>query len=380
MKFALPLLLLSIKHSHKIMLIALPKLPFLFFLFHIFFSHTTPTLVRHAHVINFRSPNLYPESLTWDPHAHHFLLGSLRHRTIVAVSDSGNVETFISDPALPSDVSFFGLAVDSPRHRVLAVVNRHDPPFNALAAYDLHSRRRLFLSTLPSFNDSPSAANDVAVDNHGDAFVTNSAGNFIWKVTADGDASIFSSSPLFTNNHDQNAPYGVLGLNGIAYVSNGYFLVVQSSTGKVFKVDEKDGTAKTVLLNEDLIGADDIAVRSDGVVLVVSPTNKLWFLRSQDNWAEGVVYDKVELDLRRFPTSVTVGAKERVYVLYGHLGEGRMKDSERESFGIAEVRSKKEGSDEKIWMFVLVGMGLAYFLFWKFQMSKLVNKMDHKIK
>ncbi|CAL0326052.1 unnamed protein product [Lupinus luteus] len=339
------------------MLITLPKLPFFFFfLFHISFSQTTPTVVRNAHVINFRSPNLYPESLTWDPQGPHFLLGSLRHRTIVAVSDTGNVETVISDPALPSDVSFFGLAIDSPRHRVLAVVNRYDPPFNSLAAYDLHSRRRIFLSTLPSFNNSPSAANDVAVDNHGDAFVTNSAGNFIWKVTADGDASIFSSSPLFTNNQDdnadQNAPYDVLGLNGIAYVSNGYFLVVQSSTGKVFKVDEKDGTAKTVVLNEDLTGADDIAVRSDGVVLVVSPTNKLWFLRSRDNWAEGVVYDKVELDLRRFPTSVTVGAKERVYVLYGHLGEGRMKESERTSFGIAEVRSKKEGDADCGYVFL----------------------------
>lgn len=347
-----------------------------------FFAQTSPIRARTAHVINFRSSNLYPESFTWDPHSQHFLLGSLRHRTIAAVSDAGVVETFISDQTLPSDVSLLGLALDSPRRRLLAVVHSPLPPFNALAAYDLRSRRRLFLSLLPSSSssDSPAAAaNDVAVDFHGNAYVTNSAGNFIWKVTPDGDASIFSESPLFTRNVDRNAPYGLLGLNGIAYVSKGYLLVVQSSTGKVFKVDERDGTARTVLLNEDLVGADDIAVRNDGVVLVVSPMNKMWFLKSQDSWGEGVVYDRVELDLRRFPTSVAVGEKERVYVLYGHLDEGRMGGMERESFGIAEVRSKNEGHDEKVWMFVLVGIGFAYFLFWRFQMGQLVKKMDHKI-
>ncbi|XP_061367019.1 uncharacterized protein LOC133310140 [Gastrolobium bilobum] len=360
---------------------------YLFFFF-FFLLGPSPILARNAHVINFRSPNLYPESLAWDPHAQHFLLGSLRQRIIAAVSDAGVVETFISDTDLPADASFLGLAVDSPRNRLLAVVHAHHPlpPFNALAAYDLRSRRRLFLSPLTSDgdDDAPSAANDVAVDNSGNTFVTNSAGNFIWKVTADGDASIFSKSPLYTaetNNNpvDRDAPHGLLGLNGIAYVSKGYLLVVQSSTGKVFKVDAMDGTARNVLLSEDLVGADDIAVRQDGVAAVVSPMNKMWFLKSMDSWGEGAVYDKVELDLRRFPTSVVVGEKERLYVLYGHLNEGRMGDSGRESFGIAEMRSKKEGQNENVWIFVLIGIGFAYFFFWRFQMAQLVKKMDHKI-
>ncbi|KAG5026576.1 hypothetical protein AAZX31_08G251600 [Glycine max] len=366
------------------MLISSPKQPFLLvtILITILLLGPGPILARNAHVINFRSPNLYPESLTWDPRAQHFLLGSLRQRIIAAVSDAGVVETFISDTDLPADVAFLGLAVDSPRNRLLAVVHSSYslPPFNALAAYDLRSRRRLFLSSLPS--EEIDAANDVAVDHRGNAFVTNSGGNFIWKVTTDGSASIFSTSPMYKTateipaNDNDTAPHGSLGLNGIAYVSKGYLLVVQSSTGKVFKVDAVDGTARKVLLNEDLVGADDIAVRKDGAAAVVSPLKELWLVKSIDSWAEGTVYDNVEVNVRRFPTSVVVGDKERVYVLYGHLDEGRMGDSGRESFGIAELRSKKEGQDESIWIFVLIGIGLAYFCFWRFQMGQLVKKMD----
>ncbi|XP_027351445.1 uncharacterized protein LOC113862564 [Abrus precatorius] len=337
-----------------------------------------PILARNAHVINFRSPNLYPESFAWDPQAQHFLVGSLRQRIIAAVSDAGVVETFISDSDLPAGASFLGLAVDSPRNRLLAVVHTYNtlPHFNALAAYDLRSRRRIFLSSLPS--DDIDAANDVAVDHRGNAFVTNSAGNFIWKVTTDGSATVFSRSPLYTAATN-NPVDGALGLNGIAYVSKGYLLVVQSSTGKVFKVDAVDGTARYVLLNEDLVGADDIAVRNDGSAAMVSPIKEMWLLKSMDSWAEGVVYDKLEIDVRRFPTAVVVGAKERVYVLYGHFDEGKTGDSGRHSFGIAEMTSKREAEDESVWIFLLIGLGFAYFLFWRFQMGQLVKKMDHKI-
>jgi len=381
-KLILILTTIFTSHSPIIMPISSPKQPFLVIItITIFFLQSpgpVPIIARDAHVINFRTSNLYPESLAWDPIMQHFLLGSLRQRVITAVSDSGIVETYISDTDLPEDVSILGLAVDTPRNRLLAVVHSYPPlpPFNALAAYDLQSRRRLFLSHLPS--EGLDAANDVAVDYSGNAFVTNSGGNFIWKVTADGSASIFSRSPKYleeTNNpaDDDGSPHDYLGLNGIAYVNKGYLLVVQSSTGKVFKVDAEDGTARKVLVKEELVGAEDIAVRSDGVAAVVAPMKKLWLLKSMDSWSEGAVFDKVEVNVRRFPTSVVVGHKDRVYVLYGHVDEGKMGDSGRESFGIAELRSK--GEDESVWIFVLIGLGCVYFFFWKYQMARLVRKM-----
>ncbi|KAF7811242.1 SMP-30/Gluconolactonase/LRE-like region [Senna tora] len=356
-----------------------PLLSIILLFFFFFLLIPTSLLARNSHTINFRSPNLYPQALAWDPSAQHFLVGSLHQRIISAVSDAGVIETLISDPSLPENVTVSGLAVDSLKKRLLAVIHARDPlpPFNALAAYDLRSRQRLFLSVL----DSSAAADDdgatrpiaskVAVDYKGNAYVTNSAGNYIWKVDENGEASIFSRSPQYTaHTVDPDAPYSSssssTGLNGIAYVSKGYLLVVQSSTGKMFKVDEIDGRAKLVLLNDDLKGAYDIAIRSDGVVFVVSPVNTMWALKSQDSWGEGVVYDKIEIDSERFPTSVVVGESDRVYVLYGHVNEGTMvENSVRESFSIQEMRSQKEGEDENVWIFVLIGFGLVYFLFWR---------------
>ncbi|XP_022776380.1 uncharacterized protein LOC111318033 [Durio zibethinus] len=347
----------------------------------------------NTHVINFRSHNLYPEGMAWDPSAQHFIVGSISHRTIHSVSDAGVVETLISDPTLPENVTVLGLAVDSTKKRLLACLHSVSPlpPFNALVAYDLRTRRRLFLSILPSDPDCPisssgrgrDVANDVAVDFKGNAYVTNSVGNFIWKVNENGEASIFSRSPAFSRYPsvmDQNDPFNDCGLNGIAYVSKGYLLVVQYNTGKMFKVDAEDGTARVVLLNQDLVLPDGIAIRRDGVVLVVS-AQKLWFLKSDDSWGEGVVYDKTALDEEGFATSVVVGEEGRVYVLYGHVLEGIMGKGEgRERFEIVEVRSETEsGEQDHVWVFVLVGLGLAYFSFWRFQMKQLVNNMDKKV-
>ncbi|KAK2981295.1 hypothetical protein RJ640_006996 [Escallonia rubra] len=333
------------------------------------------------HVINFRSPNLYPESLTWDSSAQHFVVGSLRHRTALSVSDAAVVDTLISDPLLPPNSSLLGLALDHPRRRLLAAVHSpYSSSSSALAAYDLRSRRRLFLTPLhePSATDSSSGANDVAVDFSGNAYVTNSAGNLIWKVNLDGEATILSRSPLFTANPvERGTPYSSCGLNGIAYISKGYLLVVQSNTGKLFKVNVDDGATRTVLLNKDLTGGDGIAVRRDGVVVVVS-SRAAYFIKSESSWSDGAVYDETALDENRFATSVTVGAEDRVYVLYGHVMEGMMGNSEREEFSIVEIESAKESEGEAVWVYVLLGLGLAYFLFWRFQMRQLVSNMNKK--
>ncbi|XP_044472351.1 uncharacterized protein LOC123200985 [Mangifera indica] len=361
-----------------------------FLLFFFFFIHVglVPSNAAKHHVINFRSPNLYPEGLTWDPYGEHFVVGSLHHRSIHSVSDAGVIQTLISDTSLPPNAFILGLAIDSINKRLLAVVHSFGPlsSFNALVAYDLKTLRRVFVSLLDDVLPdgdfgTNNRANDVAVDFQGNAYVTNSLANFIWKVDKDGVASVFSRSTVFTAHPlavPRDAPFSDCGLNGIAYISKGYLLVVQSNTGKMFKVNAEDGSARLVMLSESLTWADGVAVRNDGVVLVVSHT-KLWFLKSDDSWGEGVVYDKTTLDEEKFASSVAIGGDNRVYVLYGHVMEGIMGNGEREEFSIEEVRSKKEGEDENVWVFVLIGLGLAYFLFWRFQMKKLVTNMDRKI-
>ncbi|GAB4852197.1 hypothetical protein Ancab_016389 [Ancistrocladus abbreviatus] len=339
------------------------------------------SLAGDPHVIKFWSPNLYPEGMTWDPSNQHFIVGSIRDRALFSVSDAAVVYTLLSDSSLPPNSSILGLAIDMPRRRLLAVIHSVEDltPFNALAAYDLRFISPIFLSQLPSDTSTISHLRDVAVDFLGNAYITNSGNNFIWKVNINGEASIFSKSPIFTKYPvDPGTPYSSCGLNGIAYIGKGYLLVVQSNTGKMFKVDAIDGTARTVILNEDLLLADDVAVKKNGVVVVVSPINGAWFLKSQDSWSEGWVIDRVSLHPDGFPTSVAIGGGGRVYVLYGHIEEGIKRNVEREWFSIEEVRSGEDNRDDNVWVFVLIALGFAYFLIWRFQMGQLVRNMDRK--
>ncbi|KAL8268938.1 hypothetical protein R6Q59_002736 [Mikania micrantha] len=342
-----------------------------------------PIFASSHHVINFRSPNLYPESLAWDPTAQHFIVGSLRHPTILAISDAGVVNTLVSDQSLPGNLSFLGVTVDVVYQRLLAVVYNHSDPSNcALAAYDSRAPyHRLFVTTLyePASSTTAAGANDVTVDFSGNAYVSNSVSDLIWKVDLEGKAFVLSKSKVFTKTPvEPGMLHSSCGLNGIAYCSKGYILVSQSNTGNLYKVDYEDGSARSITLNRKLTAPDGIAFRRDGVLVVVSQY-KLYFIKSDDNWMEGVVYDETALDFESFPTSVTVGAEDRVYVLYGHAKEGILGNSQRDQFSILEVRSEDESAGEAVWMYVLIGFGLVYFLIWRFQMRQLFTNMNKKI-
>lgn len=342
---------------------------------------------RDHHVINFKSPNLFPESMRWDPKGQHFVLSSLRHPTIVTVSDAGVVHTLISDISLPTNSILLGVAIDTSGNRVLATVHvpatESSPVFNALVGYDLSSRKRLFLTQLSSATDdeesnSSDVANDVAVDFSGNAYVTNSGADMIWKVDGEGKASILSRSNVFKSHPvDRTAWYHYCGLNGIVYNSKGYLLVVQSNTGKLYKVDPDEGRARTVKLNKDLTAGDGMGQRRDGVVTVVSQ-QKLYYLKSTDGWEEGIVFDETTLDAEGQASAVAIGEDNRVYVLYGHVNEGMKVNTERDLFSIVQVESDLDKPEDFGWMFGLIGLGVIYFLIWKFQMSKLFQNLNKK--
>ncbi|CAI9756008.1 unnamed protein product [Fraxinus pennsylvanica] len=326
-----------------------------------------PIHCRKPHVINLRWPDLYPASFTWDQKSEHFIVGSHRQKQLLSISDAGVAASLLSDDSLPENSSFIGLALDRLHHRLLAVVHRPatppTPSFSALASYHLTTFNQLFLAQLPN----STVPNDVAIDFFGNAYVTDSANEIVFKVNIDGETSILSRSQAYRNS----------GLNGVVYNSKGYLLVVQSNTGKLYKVNVDDGTARTVILNKDLTEVEGIAVRSDGIVVAVSKY-KLYFIKSHDSWSEGVVFDETTLDEERHASAVAVGAEDRVYVLYGHVKEGITGKAERVEFSIVEVESEKESKEENVWIFVLVGLGFAYFLFWRFQMRQLVQNMDKK--
>jgi len=60
------------------------------------------------------------------------------------------------------------------------------------------------------------------------------------------------------------------------------------------------------------------------VAVALLPMNKLWLMKCMDSWGERVLYKRLEIDVWWFPTSVTVGEKGRLYVLYGQLNGGTL--------------------------------------------------------
>ncbi|CAL5205165.1 unnamed protein product [Lathyrus oleraceus] len=68
-----------------------------------------------------------------------------------------------------------------------------------------------------------------------------------------------------------------------------------------------------------------------------------------------------------------------MYVLYGYFLEGLLGNSEREGFRIEEIMSPKESEGENVWLYVMIGFGMVYFVYWRFQMGQLVKHMNKKI-
>lgn len=341
--------------------------------------HCVSIEARTLHTINIKYPQLFPEGFDWDKENQHFIVGSLQFGTLHTVSDAGVADDFITDKDYAGKASVLGITVDSKRSRVLAVIHRPSDPngelgFNALAGYDLKSGKRVLFVEL----DQNAVANDVAVDPYGNAFVTNSAGNFIWKITLDGHVSVFAKDPIFTSQDIivEDDLVRFCGLNGIVYNKRGALLVTQSNSGKLFEVDLHDGSVRLVQTSKTLPWADGITVRRDGVALVVSH-HTAWFLKTRDNWGEATIVDEVPLNASRFATAITLREDDRAYVLNCYLRDSVNKIS-REVFSIEEIEFPKEAAGENVWLILLLVAGLLYVFFWRFQMQHFAKNLSKK--
>lgn len=176
------------------------------------------------------------------------------------------------------------------------------------------------------------------------------------------------------SDFSRSAIYGGEGLVGVAHVRKGFLLVVQGKMGRVFKVDEDNGAAKEVIGKNGTPApeAQGIAVMADGTA-VVAGGRGVRMVQSRDGWAEAAVTGEVKVEEGKKCKGVTIREGKRAYVLVTPE-----KVEEGDDFGsrIEEVEWEEEG--DLLWLMVLVGFGLAYFLFWRFQMRQLVFNMNKK--
>ncbi|KAF3332913.1 hypothetical protein FCM35_KLT02490 [Carex littledalei] len=242
------------------------------------------------HVISINSSTLQFSSLAWDPTAHHFVAGSAMDPTVYAITDEGTVKCLLSEPSSNnSGDSVTALTVDQIRLRLIVAFSNP----SSVSAYDLKSYRRIYAVPLPELDGSPGG---VVVDlKSGEVFVSSARRGIVLK-----------------------------GLGGIVYLKHeylihGYILVLQTRTGKIFKVDTVDGTVNEVLSRDSSMplapSGHAIALQIEKFVVVATNHSVLLIKNDKNRWARAAIVNKMKMEEGKIVMALAMREGENVYVL-----------------------------------------------------------------
>lgn len=268
-----------------------------------------------------------PEGIEFDKTDNTFLLSSLNAGPILKVSLDGTYKAFTSGEPFP--MSTAGLQIDYKRNRLLATAFNgtelmdNDPETKGTAhlrIYNLKTgvmEKDIDLSSLiPDANAY--FANDVAIDDKGNAYVTDWYAGVVYKVDMDGNPSILAKNET-----------GIMsGFNGIDFHADGYLLVslvsvnekgLYSNYGLVKMPIENPSSAKVVKLSNDgFTGFDGMVMASNGNIIGVTNNgttpggNTLIELSSDDNWETANVVNSKNMVAS---TTVTITPNGMNYVI-----------------------------------------------------------------
>lgn len=258
--------------------------------------------------IVFQAPVLYPEGVTYDAASKMFFVGSVKTGTIGSVDGSGNYKELYKDLSLKST---YGMKVDAKNNRLLVCVSdanysKYSTPatFKKMArliAIDLSTGAKKMdvnLAITPGMH----FANDIAMDEAGNIYVTDSFSPNVYKVDKGGKASVFATSPLFKSED--------VGLNGILYHPQGYLLVAHNTNGTLHKIDVRNPKNITTVKIKTLFpGADGMVWISPNMLALVQNkgVNKLFQISSTDNFATAEVKGATATEDRfQYPTTATM--------------------------------------------------------------------------
>ncbi|GAB3826732.1 gluconolaconase [Pontibacter rugosus] len=279
-------------------------------------------------VITFNRQGLYPEGVSHDALYERFFVSSASTGTVGTVDYKGNYMPFITDERL---ISSIGLEVDENRKRVLIASSDPGNTPNstpatagqtaALGIYHLATGAPIHYVNLGALRPGiPHFANDIAIDKHGNAYVTDSFSPIIYKVDVHGNATVFYENEAFAT------PQGAFGFNGIAYHPAGFLLVAYSINNEIYKIPlSNPGAISKVALDAPLEGPDGLLLSKNGEQLVVvnnaggQPSGRVLSFRSANKWQTASLAERFDTG-PVFPTTAT-SYGDQVFVLYAHLNK-----------------------------------------------------------
>lgn len=273
--------------------------------------------------IEFEAPESYPEGVAYCPKNNTYYVSSARLGTIGAVSPEGNYKAFYQSPELKSS---YGLKIHPDHKRVFACIgdanySKFTSPdtkkkMARLIAIDIKSGKKVLDVDLSGLVPGNHFANDLTFDKKGNAYITDSFANVIYKVALDGKASVFAKSALFKTE-------GV-GLNGIAWNPGNFLLVASSGTGSIYKVDlGNPANVQRVELPQFIMNVDGLLLTTPNVLTVVQNggSNRVYELESNDNWKSARIKSATGLEDRfAFPSTATANGKD-IWVMNAKFNE-----------------------------------------------------------
>lgn len=240
--------------------------------------------------------SFYPEGVA--AYGEMLFVGSIATGEVVRASTcDGSVESFVPPGVLPGAV---GLRVDEARSLLwVCASDSTQQTFASLEAFDLDSGAPVARHSW----DSPGMCNDIAIDDAGNVYATDSFGHRLLRVQHD-DALAATPAETWVASPEFVVPPEQFGLNGIAWSPQGLLRVGSYADGRIFEIPVlADGTAGTVtVLGEagTLSGPDGMVPYEQGLLVVEGFATRLSRLDLDDLTVTPVA------DGFDFPTTVAV--------------------------------------------------------------------------
>ena len=268
---------------------------------------------------------VFPEGITVDESANTFYVGSTTDGTLF----EGNIDT--------GEVSVFAegtqpTAIGMSFNAGTLVVAGGDS--GNVYVYDTQSGD--LLETLSTPEAGSTFLNDVAFTPSGDAYITDSQRPVLFRVPANSETSGGSTGGAGDNAgieawlelSDTPIEYQEgFNLNGIAATSGGqYLIVVQSNTGKLFRINIKTKEVTEIDLGGDtLMAGDGILLDSQTLFVTRNSAGLIVPVTLSDDYSSGTVGEGFSDPSLIYPTTIAKAGDTLLVVnsQFNNRGEGK---------------------------------------------------------
>lgn len=276
-----------------------------------------------AQEINFTTPESYPEGVAYNQRDGMFYVSGVYNASVARLSPGGAYTIILQDSTLKST---YGMKVDPSTNKLWVCAG--DPNYSKyksegtyrrmirVIAIDLNTGRKTDDIDLTNITPGDHFANDIVFDGRSNAYITDSYSPNIYKIDANGNASLFVTHPLLYG--------GEIGLNGIAYHPQGYLITANSGTGSLLKVNVNNpADISTVSIDRFFPGADGLWLHDANTISLVQNqgTNKVFRIATTDNWASAKVTGMTPSSLLLGQPSTTAMMNGQLWVLNSKLNE-----------------------------------------------------------